>query len=164
MLAKSIDALALFFVLLFFLMGAMFFVLPFSSHFSAHLIYVIHNEPKTLYILGSLCVGIALLFSFIIFSIRRFLHLQIKIHPYAYSLDKNIVQRLVQQYFSTEMGHLHIEPTIQLLSKGRLELIMKLPQKIETKDFLSKIQKELRHKLYKECGYQNELLLTLLFK
>lgn len=164
MLEKSIDVLALFFVLLFFLMGIMFFVLPFSQSFSAHLIYIIHNEPQTLYILGSLCLGIALLFSFIVFSIRRYLHLQIKIRPYAYSLDRNIVQRLVREYFDTEMGHLHVEATAHILSQGRLELVLKVPQKIEAKDFFVKIQKELRHKLYQECGYQKELLLTLLFQ
>lgn len=83
---------------------------------------------------------------------------------FPYFIDRNIVQKLVRDYFHENYRDMNISAAVHLLSRGRLEIVLKLPQKIEEEDFFAKVQKEICSKLATHCGYQKDIILTLLME
>jgi hypothetical protein len=160
-----ISAIHLVLVFLILGVGAFLVSLPWAPFFCYLFANLLIYSPEILFAGGVffLLIGLLMLFGF--YAIYKQRYLRIKMLPYPFEINPNLLTKYFHEYFLKTFPGKSFQFDVEVLSKQRLEITLLSPPMLadEIEPFLKKIEKEIGKILSHEFSYHKEFVLNLAF-
>lgn len=140
------------------LIGAFCVTLPWSPFLQQSLIDLIlkHTLILSLFGLGLVLIGLSIVI-YAVFNLRH-RYAYIKLGNTSISVDENLIEQYLQEYWKTNFPHYPI-PFYLSIAKKSIQIVADLPPVPEEEQdrFLDKIRDDFNHLFSKILGYSNEI-------
>ncbi len=158
-----ISATHIFLILLMFAIGLFFIIMPSAPDFCSYVAKVILFKAERFRYIGGFILLITFLLAVGFAAIHKAQYIKIKMKPYSYSIDSQLIKEYIQTFWNKTYPENKILAEVIVLPKQKLEIIANLSKMSDSQKeaFLEKSNQEISRILCEHLKYYKEFILTL---